>query len=242
MAIGILTAIGAIVQGIGTILGKAWDVSKQFITWFLNVIPKPMKFFIFLYMILFLVSVIIGQFLGAGFACDSNGNVYKINFINLYSKTQYVNELSKLCAVEPQESDVVISEFPSFLSMVSSFVGWIKQTFLTVPAYWTLYHGYIVGNSSATNNEICNAFRSTVMTNQTTTRDFVLQEFGENLEQKGYKQVIHVGCVKDKEDEWTHTLKFFNIDIFNFEMWLLLGILAVVAPFAFKWYKWVLKK
>jgi len=244
MVVGILTAIGLVFHGITTVIGKAWDITKDILDWFFRILPGPIKFFFFLYMALFLVSIIMPTFLGASFSCDSVGTPYKINFVKLKAMEQYVDHLASLCGFE-EETEQPITEMPSFSDLIKNFFIKIWEgvtEILTPPGWWKVYNAYAVGDVNATQAEICDDWRTAIQSNQIPERDFVLREWGESVMQSDYKQVIHVGCSRDNEGEWYQTLKFFSLDIFNFEMWLLLGVIGIITPFVFKWYNWVHKR
>src|SRR3990172_2820174 len=89
-----------ILSGVGNFFGKVWDISRQLVSWMFNVMPKPLRFFFFLYMVLFLASVAVPKFLGTGYSCDSMGNAYKINIVTLYATEQEINTLASVCGVE----------------------------------------------------------------------------------------------------------------------------------------------
>lgn len=238
MVVGILAAIGVVIHGIGVVLGRTWDVSKQFVSWLFGVMPRPLKFFFFLYMVLFLVTLIMPKFLGAGFACADTGEVYKINMFELWSAQKYVDDVAMSCNVDVEAAtDIKWTD-------VAGLLKWFKGYLLTVRKTARVYYGIRTGNLTMIEEEerFCEEYRRHISSNQTTSRDFVLQQFGEPLSQKDYRQVVHIGCARDNDGEWYQTLKFFNIDLFNFEMWLMIGIMVMLVPFAFKWYHWVHKK
>lgn len=230
---GILAVIGAITHGIGTVLGKTWDVVKSFTSWLFAVLPRPLKFFFFLYMIIFVTSVIMPKFIGTQFACDSSGEVYKINFLDMYVKSKYVDAIAEECQYEEAVQEE--SSF-FFVDWLLSLREWGKKTF----SFYGVYQVYTkTGNvSDMVGYDICSELKG----NDTINRDYVLQYFGEKPEQKDYRQVVHIGCSQDDEGEYYTSLHFFNLDIFNFEMWLMLGIIGLIIPFAFKWYSWVHKR
>jgi len=240
MAIGILSAIGAVIYGVGKVLGKTWEVTKDFVGWLFSVMPKPLKFFVFLYMIIFLITLLMPKFLGTGFECDTNGNVYKINFIKMYATGKYVDNLAIICGAEEDEEP--LTELPTFVDMVLTFIDWFKGIFTNIPGFWNIYNSYAISDTNMTQAELCYAWRTAISTNQTPTKDFVLINFGERLYQRGYEQVVHVGCSRDNDGEWYQTLHLYNLDLFNFEMWLLIGLVGALVPFAFRWYRIVLKR
>jgi hypothetical protein len=236
MAIGTILAL--IFTGITTAIGKAWDATKDFVNWFFSVLPRPLKFFFFLYVALFLVSIIMPAFLGINFTCDSYGNPYKINFIKLRAYEQYADQLASICGYDT-ETNIPLTELPSFIDMVKNFLIKLMKgvtQFVIPPSYWTVFN-----DINTTQAELCNEYYYQVGLAENMTRDFVLHTWGENTVQTDYRQVVHIGCSLNNDGEWYQTLKFFNIDIFNFEMWLLIGVIGAIIPFMWKWYSWVHK-
>jgi hypothetical protein len=225
-------------------VGKTWDAVKDFMNWLFYILPKPLKFFFFLYMILFLISIIMPKFLGAGFSCDSFGNPYKINFLELKATEEYVDQLASICNFNA-EAEKPLTELPSFIDMVKNSLIklWKGVTSIFIPSsYWKVYGAYALGDINTTQNELCDEYRSQVLSNQSLSRDFVLRNWGETVIQADYKQIVHIGCTQDDDGEWYQTLMFFNINIFDIKIWLLLGIIGIITPFMWKWYHWTLKR
>lgn len=82
MPIGaILTAIGSFFVTAGTsfvnALGQAVEYIWSFIKTFIDVAPKPLKVFLFMFLILFVGNLFSRIFLGSMYACTSSGNLYK---------------------------------------------------------------------------------------------------------------------------------------------------------------------
>jgi hypothetical protein len=233
-------AIWAIVSGVGTLLGKVWEATTKVVDWFIRVLPKPLRFFLFLYFSLYLITLIMPVILGTGFECDTQANVYKINMVDLWYAQQYVDNMAMSCNVINQQDVATDVKFWDVFGMLK----WFKEFFVTVKTTSDIYGAIQSGNLSAVQEQIdfCTRYNSFVSSNETISKDFALQEFGEKLEQKDYKQVVHIGCAKTKDNKTYLTLKFFDIDIFNFELWLLLGLMGIMVPFAFKWYNFVFKR
>jgi len=80
----ILAAIGSALAGLATTtasaLTKVFDFLRSIIGWFLNVAPKPIRVFVFLFMLLFIANVLFGALLSTAFVCTSDNQVRKVNF------------------------------------------------------------------------------------------------------------------------------------------------------------------
>lgn len=234
MAVGAI--IGAIWVGISTITGKLWTATKDLISYLFDVMPKPLKFFVFLYMIVFVISSIMPVFLGVGNSCDSYGNAYKIGFLDLQMKSNYVNAMANVCSgVQDTET-----EFGSFVNSLN-FGRMLERIYVTVKRTWGIWSSVRAGNYNNLDPE-CAEFRELNYTNSTVTRDIVLQEWGTKVNQVGYENIVHIGCSQDRNGDYFPSLQFYTLDLFNFEMWLLIGIAGALIPFALTWYRTTLKR
>lgn len=238
---GLLTGIAIALHAIGTTFGKVWDVIRQFLTWLLSVMPGPLKFFFFLYIILFMTSLIIPVFLGAKFDCDSQGNIYEINAFEVYFNRIYIDRAVDLCEEAATEGKISVFSWVKYF-----FTDYVISTpfraIFGIPAVLDLVP--MISGGNVTTEDICYEYEQFSQGNITKfdSRDFTLNMLGEKLEQRGYEQVIHVGCGQKKDGSYYQTLQFFDIDLFNFEMWLLIGLLGALSPFVFKWYRIIIKR
>jgi len=243
--------IALILEKIGQAVGKVWDETKNLVKWFIDVMPPMMRFFFFLYILLFLASVIVPAFIGVGASCDSKGNVYKINPITLWFDQERVDTLAKQCTGNLRNQTVFGSTVdvtnplsaPPLTWWAGVFSYWkdIGMNWFNAFDYWKA-----VQSQNATKiveiqdqYKICALLRDNPQ-NTTVTRDVALQLYGTPIVQKDYKNVIHIGCVTEKDGSQSQTLKFYDVDLFNFEMWLLLGIAMFIVPLALNWYKVIL--
>jgi len=91
MAIGAI--IGTIIVGLGSALSsignftanalaKVFDFVRSVVSWFINVAPKPLRIFVFLFMLLFISNVLTGLILSTSFTCTSTDVVRKTTFFN----------------------------------------------------------------------------------------------------------------------------------------------------------------
>lgn len=74
--LGIITAIGGAVVGVGT---KIWEITKELFrflqqgfSWFLQSAPRPVLMLLFLFFVLTMGNLVMGFFLGVNYACDGN--------------------------------------------------------------------------------------------------------------------------------------------------------------------------
>jgi len=237
----LFAALGAILVGIGTVFGKIWDIFKVIIDWFIRLMPGPLKFFFFLYFLLFLASLFMPVLLGINFDCDSKGNVYKINAIENFYSNVYVDRAVDLCK-EAVENEGKISVFSWVKYFFTDYV--VSTPFrdiFGIPAVLDLVPAVTGGN--VTTSDICYEFSQFNKGNFSNfnSRDFTLSLVGEKLEQKDYKQVVHVGCSKRKNGTYGQTLQFFSLDILNFELWLMIGIFSALVFVAHKWYGMIMR-
>ena len=229
--------IGAIVHFIGQAVGKTWDVTRDFISWLFGVMPTPLKFFFFLYMIVFVLATIMPVFLGAGNACDSYGNAYKINFVTLTYETDRLDTLAELCSGN-QSVTVTFTEFlrnvANLKEVSTGFWNYLKNI-------WDEFTLHRQSGIYANTTECIEFYTMANTTSEISARDVVLQEYGTKLNQGGYKNIVHIGCSQNKDGEYFPSLNFYNVDLFSLEMWLLIGIAGLLIPFAFKWYRMIIK-
>ena len=140
MAIGgILGAIGLIIHGIGTVAGTTWKVTKDLVGWLFHVMPPMMKFFFFLYFIIFLIGTIIPVFLGTGFQCTTDGETYKMDFVEVNQKIGYVEDLAEVCAqqnLNVPDNEQEWSLFGGISAVTSELVSFFRVTFLSTERVW----------------------------------------------------------------------------------------------------------
>lgn len=218
---------------IANIFGTVWNITKDFLQFVSQIMPKPMKFFMFLFMTIFLAHLVVPAILGIVVQCDSHGNAYNINVAELSAMQRDYEATAELCITN-------MSKQQTFLDVIHLSDSWNW-------AYVKLLR-WISGQPTPDDiNELCSDFVApNDITNLTVSQesDFVLYSYGEKLAPKDYMQIISVGCVQDvkKPNKWYQTLLFFNVDLFNFEIWLMIGIASAIIPFAFWWYRLILKK
>jgi hypothetical protein len=209
--------------------GKLIGFVKESISWFISILPKPLKFLLFLYMVLFFGALIVPQIIGVGMSCDSQGDVYRINFVSRYFDSLSVDWKLSYCGIEglPQQAYTPIDG-------IFQLFRFLKEKFTSggsVSDYLT--------NSTSKESE-CDAFRAEIAglntSNEQVSRDYMLQKYGEKVVSEDYKNVVHIQCAFDEKDnEYYPSLFFYSIDIFNFEIWLVLGLFGSLVAFAL-WY------
>lgn len=239
MGLGII--IGAIIHGIAVVGGKVWNMTRDFVSWLFGVMPGPLKFFMFLYMIMFLLSSIMPVFLGAGNSCSTTGDIYKINPFEIRAKTVYMNNMVKVCT----GSDAGLTTFGDFVEEAAEGGVW-QRTWMTIKRVWGIWVAWGEAQESnftanITLDPFCTEFNSLNISDESITRDFVLTEWGTPIDQEGYENIIHIGCTKDREGDYFPTIQFYTVDIFDFKLWLLIGLFSVLITFAFKWYHQTMK-
>lgn len=229
--------ITALLQGIKVIGTATWEATKSFVGWLINVMPKPLRFFFFLYMLLFLVSTIMPIFLGTSFSCASDGQVYKINFVTLNSRSTYIDQMAKICS--PTDNEL---EFSDYVEGVSG--NFIQKALINIKFLWNSWTQFRQGNYTEV-EPLCDEFDDLLALGDNATdvaiKDTVLKYYGETLDQKGHEKVVTVGCSQNREGEWFPSLLFYTIDLLSYKLWLLLGLVGAIVPLAFKWYGMILK-
>jgi hypothetical protein len=237
-----VAVIGTILAGIGWVLGKTWDGVKGIVDWFILVVPPPIKFFLFLYMILFMSSAVIPPILNISVSCDSKGNAYNIDIVTLWTETDRVDGLADMClgTTAPEVKPL------SFITDLMAQAKWIYRNIVNaIKIFGELKEWRETGNSTAIveTAKLCHEFSlvNTTYSNDF-SRDYALQYYGRKIVSTDAKNAIHVGCALNSKGEYHTTLKFFDLDIFNFEMWLLLGVCSMLIIFAMNWYKITLNR
>jgi len=79
---GLGSALGTITTATATALGHVIGFVKSVIGWFLDVAPRPLKVFTFIFFILFIANVIFGLLLSTSFTCTSGNTIRKVTFLN----------------------------------------------------------------------------------------------------------------------------------------------------------------
>jgi hypothetical protein len=236
----VIAALAAVIHGVSTVVSKAWSVTKEFMSWLIALMPKPMRFFFFLYFILFVTALIMPKFLGAGFACDTQGQAYRMNFFKLMLTTEDTETLSVMCESQYTGQPVTVTGGIDFsLSGLADMLRRLKATVLSLFQMNQIVHGLESGDYSEAKDatEMCEHYRTLVLTNQSTPRDLALMTFGEKLTQSDYENIVHIGCSQDSDGDWYTSLNLYSLDLFNFEMWLMIGIFGALVPFCLKWYR-----
>ena len=238
MAIGIGVAIAAILHGLGVVGTKVWEATKSFVGWMIGVMPGPLKFFFFLYMLLFLASTIMPVFLGTGFSCTSDGEAYEINFLTLQAKSSYIDSMAEICA--PTDYELTFSDYTEAMSGNP-----VQKAVLTIKRIWQTWTQYREGNYTSV-DPLCEEFDALYDLEDNSTdvsiKDTVLKYYGEPIIQEGYEKVIKIGCSQNREGEWYPSLLFYTIDLLSYQLWLLLGVVGAIVPFSFRWYRIVMKR
>jgi len=243
MVAWLIPVITAVVHAIGWTITKTYEVTKDIITQFLRVLPRPLRFFIFLFFILFMISAIMPVFIGTSIACDSYGNAYKISFVKLWDAEEKFQDLKGICYIYSNSTSATLSEETHWYDIAGVY-RWFKNFLFTIFEVGDIIDAIETRNFTGINEtqQMCNSYFEVMNLNESLQRDWVLSYWGEKIESEDYKAVVHVGCSKDNDGEWYQTLMFFNVDIFNFEMWLLLGLIGIFTPMVFKWYSYVFKR
>lgn len=216
----------AILAGAKSALGFV----KESITWFISIIPKPLKFFLFLYMILFFGTLIVPQIVGVGTTCNSQGVAYKTDFIQRYSDTVSLEWQLSYCEIEglPQQTYTPIDGIIQLFNFIKT-----RLTTGNDPA------DYMTNSTAKT--EFCSELEEDISQldadNEFLIRDLMLQRYGEEVTFTDYKSLVNVQCTYDEKDnEYYPSLYFYSIDIFHFDIWLVLGLFGVLVILAFKYY------
>lgn len=236
--------LGSIWAGLTSVFGKVWDIFKSILDWFFRVMPKPLQFVIFLYFILFFSSMIVPKFIGMGMTCDSKGNAYSFNFLDTYVQSSYIDNLADMCGfdITGQPSNTANSTW-----LVLPFGEWMsmfKSVFVTTPLKpMTAYKYMKSGELDTSINQTCRELAVFLNSNPNDimSKDFVLQHFAQKDTNTDYKSIIHVQCSLDKNGEYFPSLYFYEIDIFDFTLWLVLGLSFGLVYFAFWWYRMTIK-
>jgi hypothetical protein len=202
-------------MAISGIISSITTTITSVISWFMQVLPPPLRIAFFLFFIIFVVSTVMGFSMGLFYSCDSIGNAYKMSSITIDSQVAMVQYGVEQC--RSQNTTVAYTFFGGITGLGARLYNWVTSS-----------------------EDVCDRLLNNTELTQN-ARDTILR----SAERVQIEQGMSVGCVQDSDGtaSWYYpSLKWYGINILDKRLWLLGSILTLLAPLAFWWYHTILKK
>ena len=179
-------------------------------------------------------------------SCDSQGDAYSFNFLDAIQEQGYIDTLGSICGIENVDNtanrSILLTPIYVFIDMYNDVFRNTVSKPATIKQFYDLYQNGEFDNDTIT--EYCADYRYFINSNpdEIASKDFVLHHFATSNTNTDYKALIHVKCSLDKRGDYYPTLYLYQIDVFNFDLWISLAVATILCWFGVWWYKVALKK
>lgn len=212
---------------------------QSVVSWFMGLIPRPLRVFFFLFFVVFLINILLNSFLGVFYTCIDDGLAFKVSKIQMNSYDDLINNNLEDCPqvrieqIENKEQEILarLGQNFSFIDLMKGgavmYLGNLESDYLgTVDTFIAKFTGRY---------DRCEKLID--LTTQDTNS--VSRTMEKLFERASFEQGIAIQCVPDENGDgdliYVPRFFYYGMNIFEKRLWVIGSILMLVLPFAIKW-------